>query len=196
MTMPILGWMVAAYLIGSIPVGLLISKTTGGIDPRKGGSRNIGATNVLRTVGKKAALFTLVGDLLKGLLPVAGARWFGLSEEVVLFTGFAVILGHLFPIFLRLKGGKGVATSFGVFLILAPSIALISLLIWIVGFYLSKYSSVGALSAFGALPFVVFLLKSDIKLTLFASIISILVYIRHKENIRRLIAGREERAHR
>ncbi|MFY9270898.1 MAG: glycerol-3-phosphate 1-O-acyltransferase PlsY, partial [Candidatus Manganitrophaceae bacterium] len=179
--MPILGWMVAAYLIGSIPVGLLISKTTGGIDPRKGGSRNIGATNVLRTVGKKAALFTLVGDLLKGLLPVAGARWFGLSEEVVLFTGFAVILGHLFPIFLRLKGGKGVATSFGVFLILAPSIALISLLIWIVGFYLSKYSSVGALSAFGALPFVVFLLKSDIKLTLFASIISILVYIRHKE---------------
>lgn len=188
--------MMIAYLVGSIPVGLLISKSVEGVDPRQAGSRNIGATNVMRVVGKKAAALTLIGDLLKGLLPVAGARLLEIPEEGLLWVGFAAILGHIFPVYLKFKGGKGVATSFGVFLGLAPLIAFIALLIWIAGISFSKYSSVGALSAFAALPFLAILLKPEMKFVLFSTIISILVYIRHQENIQRLIAGREERAHR
>src|SRR5579884_1781285 len=191
-----IGWVIIAYLLGSIPVGLLISKSTQGVDPRQAGSKNIGATNVLRVVGKKAAALTLFGDLLKGFLPVAAARFFGVADAALLWVGFAAILGHIFPVYLNFKGGKGVATSFGVFLVLAPSIALVALLIWLAGMSFSKYSSVGALSAFAALPFLAILLKPEMKFVLFATIISILVYIRHKENIQRLIAGREEQAHR
>lgn len=191
-----IGWIILAYLVGSIPAGLFVSKIVQGVDPRQGGSRNIGATNVMRVAGKKAAALTLIGDLLKGLAPVASARFLGLSEVGLLLVGFAAILGHIFPIYLKFIGGKGVATSFGVFLALAPSIALVALLIWIAGFSLGKYSSVGALSAFAALPFLAVLLKPEMKFILFSTIISILVYIRHKENIQRLIAGREEQAHR
>lgn len=191
-----IGWIIGAYLLGSIPVGLLISKSTQGLDPRQAGSKNIGATNVMRVAGKKAAALTLIGDLLKGLLPVAVARFLGMSDEGLLWVGFGAILGHIFPVYLHFKGGKGVATSFGVFLALAPLIALLALLIWIAGMSLSKYSSVGALSAFAALPFLAVLLKPEMKFILFSTIISILVYIRHKENIQRLIAGREEQAHR
>ncbi|TAK09427.1 MAG: glycerol-3-phosphate 1-O-acyltransferase [Candidatus Manganitrophaceae bacterium] len=191
-----IGWIIGAYLLGSIPVGLLISKSTQGLDPRQAGSKNIGATNVMRVAGKKAAALTLIGDLLKGLLPVAVARFLGMSDEGLLWVGFGAILGHIFPVYLHFRGGKGVATSFGVFLALAPLIALLALLIWIAGMSLSKYSSVGALSAFAALPFLAVLLKPEMKFILFSTIISILVYIRHKENIQRLIAGREEQAHR
>lgn len=190
------GSLIIAYLVGSIPVGLLISKFSGGVDPRQAGSKNIGATNVMRVAGKKAAALTLIGDLLKGLLPVAAARLFNLPEEGLLLVGLSAILGHIFPVYLKFKGGKGVATSFGVFLGIAPLIALIALLIWIAGISFSKYSSVGALSAFAALPFLAVLLKPEMKFVLFSTIISILVYIRHKENIQRLITGREEQAHR
>lgn len=191
-----IGWILAAYLLGSIPVGLLISTTTEGIDPRQAGSKNIGATNVMRVAGKKAAALTLVGDLLKGLLPIVGARWIGLPDEALLAVGFAAILGHIFPLFLKFKGGKGVATSFGVFLALAPAIALAALAIWVAAASLTRYSSVGALSAFASLPFLALLLKPETKFVLFSSIISILVYIRHKENIQRLISGQEKQAHR
>ena len=191
-----IGWIIAAYLLGSIPVGLLISRFSQGVDPRQAGSKNIGATNVMRVAGKKAAALTLIGDLLKGFLPVAAARLLDLPEQALLLVGLGAILGHIFPVFLKFKGGKGVATSFGVFLSLAPLIALIALLIWIAGISLSKYSSVGALCAFAALPFLAVLLKPEMKFILFSTIISILVYIRHMENIQRLIAGREEQAHR
>lgn len=191
-----IGSVIIAYLSGSVPIGLLISKFSQGVDPRKAGSKNIGATNVMRVAGKKAAALTLAGDLLKGLLPIVGARLFGMPEEWLLLVGFAAILGHIFPVYLKFKGGKGVATSFGVFLGLAPLIAFVALLIWIAGISFSKYSSVGALSAFAALPFLAVLLKPEMKFVLFSTIISILVYIRHKENIQRLIAGREEQAHR
>jgi len=190
------GWIIIAYLLGSIPVGLLISRLSQGVDPRQAGSKNIGATNVMRVAGKKAAVLTLIGDLLKGLLPVAGARFLEIQDLWLFSVGFAAILGHIFPVYLRFKGGKGVATSFGVFLGLAPLIAFVSLLIWIVGITFGKYSSVGALSAFAALPLLAVLLKPEMKFVLFSTIISILVYIRHKENIQRLIAGREEQAHR
>lgn len=192
----VFGSVVLAYLVGSIPAGLLVSKYSGGVDPRQAGSKNIGATNVMRVAGKKAAALTLIGDLLKGLLPITAARLFNIPEEGLLLIGLSAVLGHVFPVYLKFKGGKGVATSFGVFLGIAPLIALIALLIWIAGIFLGKYSSVGALSAFAALPFLAVLLKPEMKFVLFSTIISILVYIRHKENIQRLIAGREEQAHR
>lgn len=188
--MPEIGMILAAYFIGSIPFGLLVSKIRG-IDPRRGGSGNIGATNVLRVVGKKEAVLTLIFDALKGFVPIFSAGLLELQEQAVLAAALAVILGHIFPVFLRFKGGKGVATSFGVFLALAPKIALLALVLWIGGVYLGKYSSIGALTAFGALPFLALILNREVGFVLFASIVSILVYIRHWENIQRLIQGKE-----
>lgn len=185
-----------SYLIGSVPFGLLVSKTIRGIDPRRQGSRNIGATNVLRVAGKKEAALTLICDFLKGLLPVLFARGVGVSEEAVLLVGLAPIIGHIFPVFLKFKGGKGVATSFGVFSGLAPYIALSALVLWIGGVYFGKYSSIGALTAFGALPFLSLLLKPDTLFVFFSSAIALLVYIRHRENIYRLLKGTEGHAQR
>ena len=185
-----IGMILAAYLIGSIPFGLLISKMRG-LDPRRGGSGNIGATNVLRVVGKKEAALTLILDMLKGLVPIFSAGLLELQEQAVLLVALAVILGHIFPVFLKFKGGKGVATSFGVFLALSPKVALLALVFWIAGVYLGKYSSIGALTAFGVLPFLALLLKPESGFILFASVVSVLVYIRHWENIQRLIQGKE-----
>lgn len=185
----------ASYLIGSIPFGLLISKVLGA-DPRLAGSGNIGATNVLRVVGKKAAVLTFIFDTLKGLVPIFSAGLLELREQAIFFVALAVILGHIFPIFLKFKGGKGVATSFGAFLALTPKIALLALVLWMMGIYFGKYSSIGALIAFGALPFLAFLLKPEPGFVLLASVVSILVYIRHWENIHRLIKGTEGQAQR
>ncbi len=180
-----------SYLFGSIPFGLLISKRMRGIDPRKGGSGNVGATNILRVVGRKEAVLTLLLDVLKGILPVLAANLLGLREEVILVVGLATVLGHIFPIFLKFKGGKGVATSFGVFLGLSYQIALMGLAVWALGVYLGGASSVGALAAFGCLPLLSFFLRPDPIFNLFALFISILVYVQHRGNIQRLIKGTE-----
>jgi glycerol-3-phosphate acyltransferase PlsY len=184
------GIVLASYLIGSIPFGLLISKMRG-VDPRRKGSGNIGATNILRVVGKKEAILTLVCDVLKGFIPIFASGLLELTEGTLFFIALAVILGHIFPVFLKFKGGKGVATSFGAFLALSPQIALLALLIWIGGFSLAKVSSIGALAAFGALPFLAFFFKPDWDFILLASIVSVLVYVRHWENIQRLLKGTE-----
>lgn len=183
---------VVAYAIGSIPFGIFISKTMSGIDPRHAGSGNIGATNVLRVAGKKQAILTLVGDILKGLLPVGLAQFFEVEQQGILLIGFSAILGHIFPVLLKFKGGKGVAVSLGVFLGIAPVIALIALVIWIAGVSYGKYSSVGALAAFGALPFLAILLKPEPAFILFSFVVAALVYFRHKDNIVRLIRGEEK----
>ncbi len=183
----------AAYLVGSIPSGLWISMACRGIDPRLAGSGNMGATNILRVVGKKEAILTLVADVIKGWLPVMAALLLEIEQRFVLLIGGSTILGHIFPVFLKLKGGKGVAVSLGVFLGIAPKIALISFIIWLAGVYGGKYSSAGALAAFGALPFVAFFLKPEIEFVVFSVMLSILVYLRHWENIRRLLHGEEKR---
>ncbi len=183
---------VSAYAIGSIPSGIWISKWMSGIDPRHGGSGNIGATNVLRVVGKKAAILTLAADILKGIFPVLLARFLGVEQQTILLMGFFAILGHAFPYPLQFKGGKGVAVSLGVFLGIAPIIALLAFVIWVGGVKMGKYSSVGALAAFGALPFLTLLLKPEPEFVLFAFVLSVLVYFRHKENICRLIQGEEK----
>ncbi|NOY85509.1 MAG: glycerol-3-phosphate 1-O-acyltransferase PlsY [Nitrospirae bacterium] len=181
----------ANYLVGSLPFGLIVSKILQGADPRKQGSGNIGATNVLRVVGKKAAGITLLCDLLKSLPLIIAAQQMGFNERAVLFIAVAGILGHIFSVFLKFKGGKGVAASFGIVLVLAPHVALIGLLLWGGGVFFGKYSSVGALAAFGALPLIAFFLNGSSDFLLFTGFVSFLVYFRHLGNIRRLIQGVE-----
>jgi len=182
----------SAYLVGAIPFGLLFSRRMKGVDPRERGSGNIGATNVLRVVGKRAAILTLACDVLKGGVPVAVSRYLGISEGLLLIVSMSVVLGHIFPVYLQFKGGKGVATAFGMFLALAPQIAIIAAIFWVGGLLFSKYAAVAALTAFGVLPFISFFLTKEPIFVLFASSISLLVCIRHKENIRRLIDGTEK----
>jgi glycerol-3-phosphate acyltransferase PlsY len=181
-----------AYLVGSIPSGVWVARACGGEDLRKSGSGNIGATNALRVLGKKAAVWTLVGDVLKGVFPVGVAHLLDFKEAALLLVGLAAILGHLFPLYLRFKGGKGVATSFGVFLAMVPAVAATCLVVWGCGMYFGKYSSVGALAAFAALPFATFFWTGRMNLVFFAVLVSTIVCLRHAENIQRLIRGTEK----
>ncbi|MEK7286125.1 MAG: glycerol-3-phosphate 1-O-acyltransferase PlsY [Nitrospirota bacterium] len=183
---------IASYLIGSIPFGLLISKWMSGIDPRQSGSGNMGATNVFRVVGKKEAVLTLIADILKGIIPIFLASFCGIEQKMLFFVGFSAILGHIFPVFLGFRGGKGVAVSLGVFLGIAPEIAFCALIIWIVAFKIWNYSAAGALAAFGALPFLALWMKRDMEFILFSIGLSVLIYFCHRGNIVRLMRGEEK----
>lgn len=185
--------LVASYLLGSIPFGLLISRWGKGIDPRSSGSGNIGATNVFRTAGRKEGALTLLGDLGKGYFAVFLASILVGEEPWRLGAGLAAIVGHLFPIFLKFRGGKGVATSFGVLLAIHPLIAICTFALWVAGFWISRISSVGALLAFGMLPFVVFLFQGPGTSLLFALSVTALIYFKHLANIQRLLKGTETR---
>ncbi len=182
--------MVAAYGIGSIPFGLLIVRLMKGMDLRQAGSGNIGATNALRVAGKLPAILTVVSDVLKGCVAVWIGRGSGMDAAMLPWIGFAAIVGHLFSPFLRFKGGKGVATSFGVFLSISPQIALSALPIWVCGSYFGGYASVGALAAFGALPLLALFFR--VEFLVFSIAVSGLVYLRHIENILRLFKGTEK----
>ena len=181
-----------SYLVGAVPFGLLFTRAMGGIDVRSVGSGNIGATNVLRAAGKKAALLTLLADCLKGLLPVLLAKHLFMDEWVVALSGIAAILGHNFPVYLRFKGGKGVATSFGVVLAVAPWTGLACLLAWAGAAALWKYSSLSALVAFALYPLITFAAHGDSRPQAFLSLfVFAMLYYRHRENIKRLLAGTE-----
>jgi glycerol-3-phosphate acyltransferase PlsY len=185
-------WIAASYLLGSIPTGLLLGKLYG-IDVRKEGSGNIGATNLYRTVGRKVGIMTLVGDCLKGLVPVLLARQCGLSAEQVAWVGLAAFCGHVFSVFLRFKGGKGVATALGVFLALAPLAVAIALVIF-AGLLLKwRYVSLGSVSAAAAMPLAVALFGGDQSLVAVTLVIAMIVIMRHHENIKRLLTGTESR---
>lgn len=177
-----------AYLLGSIPFGLVLTWAVGAGDIRQMGSGNIGATNVLRTGKKGLAFATLVLDAGKGTAAVLLAELFfpGMGH----LAGLAALLGHIFPLWLGFKGGKGVATAFGVALGIAPPLALASLGIWLVVALLSRISSLSALSAVGAAPFLALFLGRADAFPLFATI-AILVLAKHQANIRRLINGTE-----
>ena len=179
----------AAFLIGSIPIGQIIARTRG-IDLQKVGSGNIGATNVLRTTGKLPALLTLIGDYAKGMAVILLVRFFdvGIVHQGVM--GIIAVLGHNFSIFLKFKGGKGVATSLGVLSIYAPLAALVTVILWLVTVALTRYSSLGAVISFCSLPFSIFLFDTKEKLPI-AIIMSIILLVRHRENMKRLIAGTE-----
>ncbi len=177
--------------MGSIPFGLIVAKAYGA-DLRSGGSGNIGATNALRVIGKKAGALTLLGDMLKGAAAVLIALKFAGYEAGVVAAGAAVI-GHDFPVFAKFKGGKGVATSLGVLLALEPYIGISCLSIWVIAFLAFRISSVGALAAFAALPVLVLTLKSfNYPLIILSFFLAFMIFIKHHENIKRLIRGEEK----
>jgi len=182
-----------AYLLGSIPTGLAAVRVFGGHDPRRAGSGNIGATNVGRTSGRAAGAFTLAGDLLKGAVPVWAAFRLGPETLLVSIAGLAAFIGHLFPVWLGFRGGKGVATAFGIVLVTAPAAALLSAMVFVAAVILKRYVSLASMAAACMLPVFISFLTASRRFLPMAIVISTLVIIRHKENIRRLIAGTENR---
>jgi glycerol-3-phosphate acyltransferase PlsY len=179
-----------AYLCGSIPTGVLIARQLG-VDVRKVGSGNIGATNVARNVGKKAGLLTLLGDAAKGLIPVLIVRFLDMGETTLAATAVAALLGHLFSPFLGFSGGKGVATGLGVFLGLAPSAILLALVLFLVTFALFRIVSLSSLVATAATPLLLFLLAYPREHIVASLVIALFVILRHHENIARLWKGQE-----
>jgi len=180
------------YLLGSIPTGLLLAKAAG-VDIRATGSGNIGATNVYRTLGRSVGIATLVGDCLKGLLPVLAAKYLGVTDLWVALTGLFAFLGHVYTIFLGFKGGKGVATALGVFLGISPLSVLIALGIFIAVVVSSRYISLGSITAAAAMPPVVAFLDGRPPLVAVTVVIALLVIWKHRENIQRLRSGTENR---
>ncbi|MEM7194610.1 MAG: glycerol-3-phosphate 1-O-acyltransferase PlsY [Pseudomonadota bacterium] len=184
---------VLAYLFGSISSAVVVSKLMGLPDPRTAGSNNPGATNVLRLGGKKAAVITLIGDVLKGLIPMLIARMLSDSSLTLALVGLAAFLGHLYPVFFGFKGGKGVATAAGVFIGLSSFLVLILLAVWLVIAVTTRYSSLAALVAAAAAPFLVLAVLPGLPLFLMALIIAVMLFWRHRENISRLLSGNESR---
>ncbi len=182
----------AAYLIGSIPTGLLLGKAYG-IDVRKEGSGNIGATNLYRTVGRKVGIITLIGDCLKGLLPVLVVKASSFPPELAAWVGLAAFCGHVFSLFLKFKGGKGVATALGVFLALASLAVAIAIGLFAVLMFVWRYVSLGSISAAAAMPLAVYLLGGSPTITIVTLVIALIVIVRHRENIGRLLSGTENR---
>lgn len=186
------GWVLVAYLLGSVSSAIIVCRLMGLPDPRSEGSGNPGATNVLRIGGKKAAALTLVGDMLKGYIPVALAAWFGLAPEVIIAIGVAAFVGHLWPVFFNFQGGKGVATELGVLFGLHPVIGLVIAAVWLFIAKGLKISSLAALVAMTLAPVMVwFWTGGELSWTLGVAVMSILLIIRHKSNIQRLLSGEE-----
>ena len=183
----------AAYLLGSVPFAMISSRVFGLADPRTYGSGNPGATNVLRSGNKKAALMTLIGDALKGTLAVVLARQMGLSDTVIALVALAVFIGHLYPVFLKFKGGKGVATAAGVLLALDPVLGLAVAGIWLLVAYVSRYSSLAALIAAAAAPVVAALLHGATNQTIVVGLLGMALIGKHWQNIQRLMAGQESK---
>ena len=185
-------YVVAAYLVGSIPVGVILSKLRGK-DPRKVGSGNIGATNVMRTAGKAVGIITLLGDMAKGFIPTFLALHAGLPVVFVVAVGFAAFVGHLFPIFLAFRGGKGVATALGVYLALNPLAILLSFIIFALVLLKWRYVSAGSLAGTAAMPLLLFALKSEPMYVYVSLVIGVFIFLKHLGNIKRLTTGTEHK---
>jgi glycerol-3-phosphate acyltransferase PlsY len=184
-------WIVAAYLLGSIAFGILISKLYGLPDPRSVGSGNIGATNVARSGKKSAAVLTLLGDAFKGWFPVWLALQSGMLMWVVSGVALAVFFGHLYPIYHRFKGGKGVATALGVMLAISPWLGLAALAAWLVVFAATRYSSLGAIVAAALAPVFAWYLLPYQDYVLTVLVMSAWLIWRLRTNIQKLLAGTE-----
>ena len=186
-------WLIVpcAYLIGSISSAIIICRLMGLPDPREQGSGNPGATNVMRIGGKKAAAITLLGDMLKGLIPVYAVNALGLPVELVAATGLAAFMGHLYPIFFDFKGGKGVATSVGVLLGFSWMLGLAFMATWFMVYKLGKISSLSALVASILSPVFAWFLVTDKAIVSVSVVMMIFLLWRHKSNIQRLMAGKE-----
>ena len=193
---------VAAYLVGSLSFAVLVSRMMGLNDPRTYGSKNPGATNVLRSGNKAAAVVTLLLDALKGWLPVVAAAWwgepYGLGDGTVALVGLAAFLGHLFPVFFRFQGGKGVATAAGVIIGFQPWLGLAALLTWVIVAYFFRYSSLASIvTAVFAPAFYLFgdrvAWNAPGVMVLSLAVMGVLLVWRHADNINRLLAGKESK---
>jgi len=191
LSMTELGLIVSAYLIGSISSAIIVCRLMGLPDPRSEGSNNPGATNVLRIGGKKAAAITLLGDMLKGVLPVALGHLFDVSTLTFALAAMAAFLGHLYPVFFGFKGGKGVATALGTQFGLHWGIGLAVAGIWLFMAKVVKISSLSALVSMALAPVIIYWIWPADELIVMQIIMSIILFWRHKSNIQRLISGEE-----
>ena len=182
------------YLLGSVPTGLILSKLFSKVDPRKTGSKNIGATNIFRTAGNALGTLTLVGDLLKGAVPVVVAIQWGESDLWIATAGLGSLLGHIFPIFLGFKGGKGVATALGVYLVISPVAVLVEFLIFTGIVWKWRFISLGSITCATTIPILIAFFRSDSQSYFIISvIIAGLILYRHQSNISRLLQGTENK---
>ncbi len=195
MNYPLYSMLVVAYLVGSLSFAIIVSKCMKMDDPRSYGSNNAGATNVMRSGNKKAAVLTLLGDLIKGLVVVLFARYFmrGIDggEAIVGICGMLVVFGHIFPIFFKFKGGKGVATAIGVMLGFSPLLALLLIITWFVVFKASRVSSLAAVLATLLSPLYAYILFGNTAYFGATLMIAVLVVLKHRTNIIRLLKGDE-----
>ncbi|NKB82659.1 MAG: glycerol-3-phosphate 1-O-acyltransferase PlsY [Nitrospirales bacterium] len=188
-----LGLAIGAYILGSVPFGLLASWVYGSTDPRTAGSQNIGFTNVLRTSGTMVGILTLLGDFGKGWLVGWSVIAYEFHGALALGIGFCVIIGHIFSLFLGFRGGKGVATTFGCLLGMAPSIGFILIVVWLAVLGLFRYSSGAAIVTFMMFPLIAGMMITQLDFTIFSICVSGLVLYKHKENFMRLCHGTESR---
>jgi glycerol-3-phosphate acyltransferase PlsY len=186
-------FMVFAYLLGSIPTGLVVARVLGHDDPRSAGSGNIGATNVGRTMGKKAGVVTLVGDALKGLIPTVWALGTFHSPWASATVATAAYLGHLYPVYLRFRGGKGVATGLGVFLALAPGSVFWAAVVFSIVVWKWRVVSLGSLSSAAALPLLTAFFREPLAVVALAVVVAVFTAWKHEENFGRILAGTESR---
>ncbi len=186
---------VLAYLLGSIPTALLVARPFG-LDPREHGSKNLGATNVARLLGKKWGLVTLLGDMGKGIVPMLLAKYLFAGHPqgpwLVAGAGFFAFLGHLFPVYLRFRGGKGVATAAGVFLVLCPVAILIDIVVFALAVKFTGYVSVGSLLVAALTPVLIHFLCPEPAYFWTCLAMAVLIWVRHQANIRRLLRGEEK----
>jgi len=192
MALTLLG-VLAAYLIGAIPVGFLVARAAGGTDIRRSGSGNIGATNVLRTLGWGLAVLTLVGDIVKGYLAVSAASAIGTEAWSAAGGAVAAVVGNCWPLFLAFRGGKGVATGLGAFLALVPWAVAPAAVLWLVVTSLSRYVSLASIVGCVSLPVAAALLGYPRHSVVAAALVALIITWRHRENIARLTSGTEHR---
>ncbi len=184
----------AAYLIGAIPTGVILTRLVSGEDIRSAGSGNIGATNVYRVAGRKLGIITLVGDCLKGVIPLLIAQQgFHLTESGIALVALAAFIGHCYPVYLGFKGGKGVATALGIFLVLSPLSVLCVLAVFILILWKWRYISLASISAAAAIPLLVLLFENSFALFIATLVIAVIVIWKHRANIERLRGGTENK---
>ncbi len=181
-----------AYLVGSVSSGIIVSQIFNLPDPRTIGSKNPGATNVMRSGNKKAAIFTLLGDLLKAILVLAIAEYLGFNDLIIVCVALAVLIGHIYPIFYKFRGGKGVATAIGILIALNFKLALIVASIWLLVFGIWRYSSLAAIVAAISAPIIaIFILRDQSLYCIAFTFITIIILFKHQANIKKLLSGTE-----
>jgi glycerol-3-phosphate acyltransferase PlsY len=185
--------LVLSYVVGSIPFGLVVGKVFYGVDVRQHGSGNVGTTNVYRVLGKKAGTVVMVCDILKGYIPAAIAAAL-FTPWAAIFIAAAPVLGHIYSIFLKGRGGKGIATGAGVVLALVPVVFAVCLVVWILLLITTRYVSVASLTAAVLVPMLTIALREPLPYEIAGVLVAVIVWWAHRDNIRRLLAGEEHRA--